>query len=339
MRVKKIVCFFSVLLLFSVLLCSVNALPDTSVSFRGGGVTIDLTYTEEEHPAEGVWHNITITANAALTLHNFTVVIKAPVNSNWQAVFDDKLPPWYLTANNTLQWSIQTDQLPQETNGRLYCFIYIKTSLSVDYLSYTFYTTLVSEHTFSEMQEMLANYPALQANYTTLLNDYDDLLDDYTSLFANYTALLSAHNQLTADYNSKVAAYASLLAQYNKLSDDYDALNANYRSKITELGDLQTNYDDLNSTRYTLQASYNTLQTIYEELNQTYSDLQTELADLQGKFTDSEGAVNVGNIVMFIFLITVAVLIAFIVYLKRKKEDPYLVIRKETVSVKSDKET
>jgi hypothetical protein len=32
-------------------------------------------------------------------------------------------------------------------------------------------------------------------------------------------------------------------------------------------------------------------------------------------------------------------LIAFIVYLKRKKEEPYVVIRKETVSMKPDEET
>ena len=340
MRVKRIVCFFIVLLLFSGLMCSVDAVSDTTVSFRGGGVTIDLIYPEEEHPAKQVWHNITITANAALTLHNFTVVIKAPVNSNWQVVFDDNLPsPWYMPANYTQPWVIQTNQLPQETNGRLYCYIYINTSLSVDYLSYTFYTTLVSEHTFSEMQEMLANYPALQANYTKLLNDYDDLLNNYTSLFANYTALLSEHNQLTADYNSKVETYESLLDQYNNLSDDYNALNTNYSSKIGELGDLQTNYDELNNTRNNLQTSYNTLQAIYDGLNQTYTDLQTELANLQESFNLSEGTLNSVRIVMFIFIAAVAGLIVFIVYLKRKKEEPYVVIRKETVSMKSDEET
>jgi hypothetical protein len=42
---------------------------------------------------------------------------------------------------------------------------------------------------------------------------------------------------------------------------------------------------------------------------------------------------------MIIFIIAVAALIAFIVYIKRKQENPYLVIRKETVSMKLDEET
>jgi hypothetical protein len=67
--------------------------------------------------------------------------------------------------------------------------------------------------------------------------------------------------------------------------------------------------------------------------------LLTELAGLQSQLTDSQDAVNMGNIVMFIFLVAVAVLIAFIVYIKRKQEDPYLVIRKETVSMKSDEDS
>jgi type IV secretory pathway component VirB8 len=39
---------------------------------------------------------------------------------------------------------------------------------------------------------------------------------------------------------------------------------------------------------------------------------------------------------MFIFIIAVAALIAFIVYIKRKKQEPYVVIRKETVNVNPD---
>jgi hypothetical protein len=39
---------------------------------------------------------------------------------------------------------------------------------------------------------------------------------------------------------------------------------------------------------------------------------------------------------MFIFTVAVAALVAFIVYIKRKKQEPYVVIRKETVSVNPD---
>jgi predicted nuclease with TOPRIM domain len=335
MRAKKTVYFFSILLLFSGLMCSVNALSDTTVSFRGGGVTINLTYPKEAYPNITITHNVTITSTTAATLRNFTVVIKAPVNSGWQEIFnaqDTFSKPLPTSYNLTLS-------LPQEANGTLRCAIYVNTS-SIDDLSTTFYTTLVSDPTFSEIQSMYAalweDYNSLQADYETLLNEYDSLLANYSSLLANYTALLSQYNDLSEDYNSQVATYESLLAQYNKLSDDYDDLNSNYRSKISDLGDLQAEYDELNSTSYSLQANYTSLQSEYDALNQTYTDLQTELTTLQERITRSENALNSDRIVMFIFIITVAALIAFIVYMKRKKEEPYVVIRKETVSMKKE---
>jgi type IV secretory pathway component VirB8 len=45
---------------------------------------------------------------------------------------------------------------------------------------------------------------------------------------------------------------------------------------------------------------------------------------------------NSDRIVLFIFTITVAGLVALIIYIKRKKPEPYLVIRKETVAVKTE---
>jgi CHASE3 domain sensor protein len=343
MRAKKIVYFFSVLLLFSGLMCSVDALSDTTVSFRGGGVRIDLTYPEEAHPNTTITHNVTITATTDLTSINIGIFIYAPVNSTLQLIKSQPFSWGTLHENESLPTSEIPILLPEQANGTLYCNMTAQTDQTADALSYKFYTTRVSELTFSEMQslyyEMLANYTSLQTDYETLLNEYDGLLANYSSLLANYTALLSEHNQLIADYNSKVATYESLLAQYNKLSDDYDTLNANYRSKINELGALQSDYDDLNSTRYSLQASYDTLQAVYDALNQTYTDLLSDLNDLQGRFSDSESAVNTDRIVMFIFVVTVACLVAFIIYIKRKEQEPYVVIRKETVAVKPDEES
>jgi hypothetical protein len=336
MLAKRIVYFFIVLLLFSGLMYSTCASSINNVSFNGVGVTIDLTFPEESYPNRTITHNLTITANGDLKLQNFTLFIYAPINSALQHIENETavLP---MQENQSLPIIISI-RLPENVNGRLYCLMYVETEIdqTIEHSSYTFYTTLVSEPTFSEIQ---SEYDALWEDYILLNANYTALDENFTILSANYTALLSEHNQLTADYNSKVAAYASLLAQYNKLSDDYDALNANYRSKITELGDLQTNYDDLNTTRYNLQASYNTLQTIYEGLNQTYTDLQTELATLQQRINDSVSELSIDRIVMFIFTVVVAALIAFILYLKRKKEEPYVVIRKETVSMKSDEES
>jgi len=419
--------FLTTLLLFSVLIFSVSA-PTTTVSFRGGGVTIDLTFPEEAHPAESIWHNATITANTALTLNNLTVVIKAPVNSSWQEVFIGKDERnIFMTENSSFPWPMGPFPLPQETNGTLYCFMYVKTNQSVYYSSYTFYTTRVSNLTFSEMQSLyygmlanhtalqaeyatllnerdsllanytslfvdytalrslydgllinyttlqtnyttlvneyntllvkydstfanytallsehnnlLANYTALQANYTTLMNEHNSLLANYTSLFANYTALLSERNELLAKYNAQVATYDSLSNSYNKLSGDYNTLDSNYKSQRSNYNALQADYTALNSTRYSLQANYTSLQAVYDALNKTYNDLLTELSDLQQRNTFSESALNTDRIVMFIFIVTVACLIAFIIYIKRKQPEPYVVIRKETVAVKPDEKT
>jgi len=336
MRAKKVVCFFTVLLLFSGLMRSVGAMPDiTSVTFRGGGVIINLTCPEEAHPAESIWHNVTITSTTATTLRNFTFVVKASENSNWVEIFKAQD-----TSNQLLPRDYNFNvSLPQEINGTLQCFIYVNTS-KIDDLSTTLYTTLVSEPTFSEMQilynEMLANYTTLQADYQSLLDEYNGLLINYSSLFSNYTALLSEHNKLTNDYNNQVSTYQSLLTQYNKLSDDYDSLNANYRSKINDYNALQSDYNEVNTTRYDLQASYNTLNTVYDALNDTYFKLQDDLNSLQKRFNTSEGTVSADRVVMFIFIVTLAALIAFIVYIRRKKQEPYVVIRKETVSMKEE---
>jgi predicted nuclease with TOPRIM domain len=362
MQAKKSVCFFSVLLLLSMLLCSVDASSGTAVLFRGGGVTVELTYPEEAHQNTTITHNVTITAHTDLSLQSFTLFIYAPVNATWQEV-KNRTISWDFLENETLTSRIEF-QLPQDANGTLYCEMTVKTDRTADTLFYKFYTTRVSELTFSEMQtlyyEMLANYTGLREDYDTLFSDYNELYVNYTSLFVNYTTLLDDYDQLVVDHGAlqedydKVSAsyeslnttYMSLLSEHNQLTtdynskvSDYDTLYDDFRVRTTELGNLQTVYNTLNGTYYSLQTDFNKLQIDSSTLNQTYHNLLTDLADLQNQLTDSQSAVNVGNIVMFIFVVAVAALIAFIVYIKRKQEDPYLVIRKETVSMKSDEET
>ena len=363
MQAKKMVYFFSALLLFSMLMCSVNAASDTTVSFQGGGVTIEVTYPEEAHPAENIWHNFTLTSTVDTTLRNFTVVIKAPVNSIWVDVLNsqDTFSKQF-SQSSPLTYNLSLS-LPQDVNGMLQCSIFVNTS-SIDDLSATVYTTLVSEPTFSEMRvlydEMLANYTSLQEKYETKLNDYNELYVNYTILMDNYTTLLDDYNQLVTDhgtlqedyenisddYRSLNTTYLALLSEHNQLTTNYNNEVSNYntlyedfRDRTTELGNLQTVYSALNDTYYSLQTEFNKLQIDSSTLNQKYNNLDTAFTELQKRFTDSESAVGMGNIVMFIFIVVVAALIAFIVYIKKKQENPYLVIRKETVSMKSDEET
>jgi predicted nuclease with TOPRIM domain len=338
MHTKKKGYFLSVLLLLSAFICTVSALPDTTVTFRGGGVTIEMTFPEEAHPNATITHNVTVTAHTDLTLQSFTLFIYAPINSSLQEI-KNRTITWDFLENENLTSRIEF-QLPQNTNGTLYCVMTVQTDQTTDSSSYKFYTTHVSDLTFSEMQslynEMLANYTGLQENYTTLLSDYDSLLANYSSLFANYTALLSQYNALSSNYNDRVTTYQILFENYNTLSGEYDALDSNYKSKINEFDTLQSDCNDLNSTHNSLQANYTTLQTDYNTLNQTYTGLQGDYNRLQGSFSSSQNDVNNDKIVMLIFVIALVSLIAFIIYLKRGKEEPYVVIRKETVSMNQD---
>jgi predicted nuclease with TOPRIM domain len=335
MPTKKIVYFFIALLVVSTITCSVSALSAVTVSLHGEGVTIDLIYPD----------------------------IYALVNSSWQEVRRQTLTDYDLPENGKFTSKLGF-VLPQEANGALYCYLNVSTNVNNNYLSATLYTTLVSEPTFSEMRvlydEMLANYTLLQEDYETLFNTYNETLANYTKLLDDYKTLQDEYNQtaaerdtwkgdyedLSANYSSLNATYLALFSEHNQLTADYnsevsnyDALYNDFRDRTTELGNLQTVYSALNDTYYSLQTEFNKLQIDSSKLNQTYNNLDTAFTELQKRFTDSESAVGMGNIVMFIFIVVVAALIAFIVYIKRKQENPYLVIRKETVRMKSDEET
>jgi hypothetical protein len=210
MQAKKVGCFLCILLLFSAVIGSVHAEP-TTVTFHGVGVTIDLTFPEEAHPAESISHNISITANTDLTLQNFTIFIYAPVGPNWQEIKNQTITNLDLSENQSFTSRLGFT-LPQEANGTLSCFLYVLTSKSTDYLSITFYTTRVSVLTFSEMQSL---YNEMLANYTSLVEDYDGLLANYSSLLTEYETLLSQHNSLSAQYASSVSTYETLLTNFN----------------------------------------------------------------------------------------------------------------------------
>ena len=327
MHSPKKVYVLTALVLFSTLIVQVWASPNPTLTLQGGGITIDLTYPEEAHPEENIWHNATITANTAVTLNNLTMVIQAPVNSTWQTVFTGKDERnIFMQENSSFQWSMGPLLLPPNVNGTVQCFIFLKTS-SVDNISTTIYTTHVSELTFSEMQ-------TLYNNYETLLANFNDLSNNYTISVEALNLLTTQHAELQKKYNSEIAAYNTLLNSKDQISQEYNNLNANYKAKLTELSASQSDYETLNTTKNNLQTSYTTLQNVYNNLNQKYSNLLAQLSTLQ----EEANELPISRTLLFISLIAVAGLVALIVYLKRKKPEPYMVIRKETVTVPQDEE-
>jgi len=302
MRIRSSVCVFLALLFLFGQIYRSSASSTDSFSFQGAGVIIDLTFPEEAHPTESITHNLTITAETSLTLENFTITIKVLVNSSWQQG----------PMRQELFQEIQQDEklpiqlrftLPQNTHGKLYCFIHVYTDITSDPLSYTFYTTHVRTFTYSE-----------------LLIEYDELLANYSELLTEYETLLESYNELTATYGTLNSTYNSLLNEYNALQANYNSLNSTYHS-------LQATYSSLQISHASLEANFNSL-------NQTCTDLENEINNLRQKTDASKiEIINTRNLT-YLFIGTTIALIILIIYLKKKEPEPYVVIRKETVAVK-----
>jgi hypothetical protein len=328
MHSPKKVYLLTALVLFSTLIVQVWSSPNPTATFRGGGVTISLSYPEEAYPNTNITHDITITANSYLIWMDIEVLIYAPMNSTLQLIKTQPFSSGILDENNSLVSGfpiILTDQV----NGTLFCVITAQTDQTTDALSYSFYTTRVSEITFSDVQ-------ALYDKYQSLFDNFTDLSLKYNSSVEALNLLTTQHAELQTKYDSEVAAYNSLLSSNNQLSQEYNNLNANYKAKLTQLSASQSDYEKLNTTKNNLQTSYTTLQNVYNSLNQTYSDLLEQLDNLRQNLNHSESEAALSNTFMFIALMAVAGLVALIVYLKRKKPEPYMVIRKETVALEND---
>ena len=345
MHAKKTGCFLSLLLLSTAFLFTVDALPDSTASFRGVGVTIDLTFPEEASPLDNIFHNLTITAYNFVNSLNITLVIYAPIDLAWQIIDSPHNIPWLfpLNVNKSLPTAEINFTLPQNANGLLKCKLYVQTNQTTDYPSFIFYTTLVSEPTFSEMQtlynEMKANYTLLQENYAALMNDYNGLWADYSTLFDNYTALVSEHNELLTEYSAQVASYEALEKKYKNLQSEVSSLSSSLNTKSSDYNSLQTSFGSLNSTFSSLEGNYTELQGNYTVLEGFYNSLNDVRTQLEDDYSDLQSSSDVNRVVMFILVMIVAGLIALIIYIRRRESEPYVIIRKETVALKPDKKS
>lgn len=275
-----------------------NAQATSTLSFHGVSIDINFTYPEEAHPQTEIFHNITLIAKTTLALDNFTLTIYAPINQSLEKIITPTITSSFMIENQTLPIPVNFTT-PMETSGRLFCSIYVSTSQSSDYFFTSFYTTQVNTITFSE----------LLVSYDQLLSDYANRLTLYQSLLRDYTDLSNAHTSLEKDYLLETAAYETLLA----------------------------NYTLLNSTLIPLQTNHTTLLNNYDSLNQDYNNLQDDIDTLEQEIKISQDTLNTDRNLMVIFIIILVGLIGLIIYLRNKQKEPYVVIRKETVSMKPEK--
>ena len=302
MRVKTVFSLVIILAFLFGLIHQVVALSVTNVSFRGGGLNIDLSFPEEAHPTENTTHNVTITALTSLVLQNFTLVIKVFVNMSWQQIYQEQILSQNMQQNEGLTRRV-IFTLPQEAHERLYCYMYVLTDKISSALTYIFYTTHVRTLTHSE-----------------LLSEYSELLANYSSLHAEYETLIESYNAVSTQHSALNTTYTLLLGQYNSLQATHTSLNSSYFSQKADYNALEASYDSL-------EASYITL-------NQTYNALKSENGDSRSTIGASDTDLIMTRNLMYVFIAATVALVALVIYIKKKKPDPYIVVRKETVALK-----
>jgi len=275
----------------------------SSLTFHGVGIDVDLDFPQEAHPQDNIYHTVTITSKISPYINNLTLTIYGTVNQVQQEITNLALISWSLQDPLTNKINLI---LPKETLGQLYCTIYIKTNQDTDYYFTSFYTTQVNPITFSE-----------------LLVDYESKLIELENSEARYDSLLADYNDLNAKHDTLEDNYQSTLESYNTLLNEYKTLNSTYT-------DLQGNYTQL-------QEDYNSLIIVNEQLQTQIEELQTEIEDLNIDLEESDNRLLTDRNLMIIFIIILVSLIGLIIYLRNKQKEPYVVIRKETVSMKPEK--
>jgi hypothetical protein len=174
---------------------------------------------------------------------------------------------------------------------------------------------------------------ALNATYTSLLNNYTALNASYQNLMAQYNTLSSSYNSLLNQYDSLLGNYDSLLSNYNSLSSTYDQLKTNYQSLNSTYFNLNTRYQNLSSIHTQLQidyngltGSYNSLQSIHNTLTSNYAQLQGNYTLLVSSFSDLQTEYNNSSIdltnyrdLTYALITTTLVFLATTIYFARRK--------------------
>lgn len=265
---------------------------------------MDVAFPQEAHPTDTITHNLTVTALRSITLYNFTVIVNVLVNQTWQRVYYDYYPK-ALQQNESFVLPPLQFTLPQKASGRLSVYVYALVSVFGDSLEYTFDTTIVRDLTYGTYDELMARYNLTLANYNQKLAEYNQTLAEYQNLSSSYDNLNSTYSLLLSDYGALLKQYENLTARHYNQTIDYDKLKTDYAL----------------------------LQTTYANLNTTYSQLSSETDDLQHKLDSYESDLTLTRNILYVCIAVAGILVIALVYLKKKKPSPYLVLRKETVAL------
>ncbi len=298
MEAKRVVCLVAIMCFLSLSIQEAQALPIGNASFQGAGVAIDLEFPEEAHPTETITLNLTMTALTGLKIQNLTLVVEVLVDTGWQQAYKEQVVSLSMMQNDTLDRMVWFT-LPLNAREALRCYMYVLTDKTPGFpLVYVFYTSRVRTLT------------------------YDELLANYTSLQAENEALVESSNTISAQYNALNSTYYSLLNQYDSLNATFESLNGSY---FVQKADFEA-----------LNASYDSLEADYRTLNQTYYGLTDENEELSNTVNARDAELAVAKNVAYALIVVVVALVALVIYVKKISSEPYVVVRKETVSLKPD---
>lgn len=298
MRLKFIGCLFAIMCFMSLLIYDTRASTVTAASFQAVGVAINIEFPEEAHPTDTITLNLSITALTGLHLQNFTLVIKVLVDTGWQQAYKEQVLALSMVQDDVLVRLVWFT-LPLKAHESLYCDMYVQTDKTSGFpATYTFYATRIRSMT------------------------YDELLANYSSLLIDYETLLASYNNLSAQYRGLNSTYRLLLNQYNSLQAAFESLNSTYFTQKASLDTLRANYDSL-------QASY-------KMLNQTYHSLEDENDKVTNTVGSQQTELTMTRYAVYALIVVAVTLAALVVYFKKKRSEPYVVLRKETVTLKQD---
>ncbi len=295
MKSKLMVCLVTLLCFLFCSVHQIGASPTNSVSWEGAGVVIYFEFPEEAHPTDSITLNLTTTAQVGLKLQNFTFLIEVLANESWQQVYKEQVLQLNMVQNDSFTRQVWFT-LPQNAHEALYCYMYVQTDKAPGLPpTYAFYATHVRTTTYDEL---LIDYSIKLADYETLLDSYDALSRQYSELNSTYNLSLNQYEFLQASFESLNSSYFTQKATYDTLKTGYDSLEANYKT-----------------------------------LNQTYHALKAENDNLRNTVDIQYADLTMTRNTLYVLVAVTVSLVALVLYVRKIKSEPYVVVRKETVAL------
>jgi hypothetical protein len=167
----------------------------------------------------------------------------------------------------------------------------------------------------------------------------DRVSEPLTCTFYTTNVRTMTYNELLANYSSLLTDYETLLGSYNNLSTRYGGLNSTYNLLLNQHSSLLATFASLNSSYFIQKAVYDALRTSYDSLDASYKTLNQTYYAMRNTIDTPEAELTTTRYITYALIAVTVALVALVIYLKKKKDEPYVVLRKETVALNPTEQT